>query len=616
MPDRRWDFEVQRINLDRLGIDAGERLGMVIVQPEYTLVPDGAVPFRISEACREAQKDLVEKAFQIRAAEKQARNVPIPFILFPEAAIPASEPDGLDCLRQQMLRAEGDIIFIGGLEGLSPQEIEHLVNRFRPNVDVAKPQFEAAGEFVNACVIAVKLDGGALMWHFQAKLAPSQWEQPRNMARGKRLLYFLAPHLAFICQICFDHVAVQGTEALSTSLCHYLIQNTMPLAAPLNFVFVPQCNPDPQADCVRQSTSLILNYSDPQLSNHLASVVVVNKAATFQEPSKFGRSGFHYGMDRWQIPALDVGPKGYELYRSGDVTSAVFRKRTQAIHVATLVPPSHNIRDPRNLRHPLENPRSYCIIEECDSAPCSCFPGARTSAGAFVVCDPLPCKLRDTLLASLPAADTTNRWKASDRPQSERLMAHYQEIRGQMLALNCERAGELLDLLFHIYYGKKANPDTWAEPRPCAVVELTAALCVLQEWCQPLTLGTRKEWTALLGDFLAVVVLDGENRKYSWKTLECEYQKAFKDQYYRPEMRERGILFIALRSQGQIEPVVSPGWLDFAEPHNRARLGRKRAITEPKRLQFWVCQGGLLEQARQEESIKNFMESKMGCIHG
>lgn len=102
MTDGGWDFEVVRVGLNGLCVDAGRRLGMVIVQPEYELVPDGAVSFRIAEAYREPQKELIEKVFQIRAAESQERNVPIPFIVFPEAAIPVCSPDGLDCLQHQM----------------------------------------------------------------------------------------------------------------------------------------------------------------------------------------------------------------------------------------------------------------------------------------------------------------------------------------------------------------------------------------------------------------------------------------------------------------------------------------------------------------------------------
>ena len=262
--------------MDGLSTDSGQKLGVVLVQPEYELILDGEVPFRISETNRETQTKLIEKAFQIRKAESQDREVPIPFILFPEGAIPVCDPDGLDCLSQQMTEAQGDVIFIGGLEGLSPKELKHLVNRFPPKVDVARPDFDAVGTFVNTCVIVIKPDGGDLAWHFQAKLAPSQWEQGRDMAKGKRLLYFLSNRLAFVCQICFDHIATDGTNALNLTLCHSLIKCTQPLAAPLNFVFVPQLNPKPKDACVRRNTGHILNFQDTQLSNHLTSVVMVN----------------------------------------------------------------------------------------------------------------------------------------------------------------------------------------------------------------------------------------------------------------------------------------------------------------------------------------------------
>jgi hypothetical protein len=166
----------------------------------------------------------------------------------------------------------------------------------------------------------------------------------------------------------------------------------------------------------------------------------------------------------------------------------------------------------------------------------------------------------------------------------------------------------------HEYEGRKANPDIWIEPRPSAVVELVAALCVLREWRQPLNFGTRREWTALLGDFLAVVILDGEDRKRDWMNLQVAYRRAFGDQYFRPEMRQRAVLFIALRSTGQVEPVVSR--LDFSEPDRRDILEEGKPYIEHQRLQFWVCQGSLLEQAKLERSIKDFMENKMGDVHG
>ena len=604
--DSACSFQVERINIDGLSTDSRRKLGVVLVQPEYELVLDGKVPFRVLETNRETQIKLIEKAFQIRGAESQDRNVPVPFILFPEAAIPVRDPDGLDCLSQQMAEAQGDVIFIGGLEGLSPKELRDLVNKFPPKVEVARPAFDAVGTFVNTCVIVIKPDGGDLAWHFQAKLAPSQWEQGRDMAKGTRLLYFVSRRLAFVCQICFDHIATDGTKALNLTLCDSLIECSQPLAAPLDFVFVPQWNPKPKDACVRRNTGLILNFQDPQLSNQLTTVVMVNKAAVDQESLGFGRSGFHYRDGRWQPPPSDIGPKGYELYESDDITSAVFRKRTQAIHVATWVPPSHNVGDPGNLRQPLENPRSYLITQECDPTPCSCL-AHEQACGMFVTCDCLPCKLRETLLVNLPDCDAKGRWQTADEVQHKSLVEHYGEIRAQMLTLNSARTGDLLDLLLLKYEHRKANPDTWTEPRPSAVQELVAALSVLREWDQPLALETCGAWTAHLGDSLAVVVLDGLDYEVAWRTLILAYTKKFTDLYYEPEMRKRTVLFVALRSKGRIEPSLKAEWLDFTEPKNRAVLGDDRSITQPKRPQFWVCQGNFLEQAREEKSIKHYL---------
>jgi hypothetical protein len=256
MTDGGWDFQVDRVDLVGMGIDAGQRLGMVIVQPKYDLVPDGPIPFRISEEYREAQKVLIEKAFEIRAAESQTRNVPIPFNLFPETAIPAHDPDGLDFLRQQMEEVHEDVIFIGGLEELSPEEVGEMVGKVPPAATLGF----AAGTFVNVCVIAVKSANGPLSWHFQVKLRPSKWEQPGNMAHGQRILYFVAPEVAFMCQICFDHIAAQGEESLNTVLCRQLIESVQPNAATLDFVFVPQCNPQPDHESVTKNTGFLLNY--------------------------------------------------------------------------------------------------------------------------------------------------------------------------------------------------------------------------------------------------------------------------------------------------------------------------------------------------------------------
>lgn len=613
MTNSNCDFEVERIALDDLGIDAGQRLGMVIVQPDYELIPDGTVPFRISENYREPQKSLIEKAFQIRSVESQERNMSIPFIVFPEASIPVFGPDVLDYIRQQMEHAQGELIFIGGLEGLSPQQAEEVANKF---AGATSPVF-TTGTFVNLCVIVVKSSNGQLSWHFQAKLRPSQWEQPRNMALGHRILHFVAPRIAFLCQICFDHMAADGEEILNITMCRQLIDKAQSNAATLDFVFVPQYNPSPQAPIMRQNRNHLLNYQNRAIKNDMTSIIVINKAASTQESPEYGRSGFHYRSGRWKISPTDVGPKGYELYDSEGVTSAIFRKRTQSIHVATLVPPSYNVGNSGNQRQPLENPRSYLIRDGCDATRCSCLPGTTLPIGTFVECDCLPCKLRDTAITMLPAKDGNGRWQCSDASQNQLLKRHYKMIREDMLMLGASRARELVDLLLSMhstYNCNPNNPDLWTSPQSEALTEFLSVLSILAE-LQPVNFNISPQWTARLGESFSVVLIDGLNQKYS-DEMEFSYKKRFEGNYYNPETRMKPVLFVALRSRGQVQPRVKLSWLEFTVPKDMNRLGDEDSYTRPAQLWFYVCQGGLFDEARHATIIKDFLESEMRCFLG
>ena len=610
MTSSGWDFEVQRIDLGQLEVDAGQRLGMVVVQPEYQPVPNGAVPFRISDVCREAQIGLIKRAFQIREAEREERRVPIPFVLFPEAAIPVVEVDGLSYLHEQMKEAQGEVVFIGGLEGLNRQEAEQVAVRFGAET----PVFEA-GAFVNLCVIAVKSADEQLSWYFQAKLRPSQQEDRRNMAHGRAVLHFVAPRVAFLCQICFDHIAQEGDEALGDALCRQIVKETDPDVAKLDFVFVLQCNDKPNHESFRKHTSYLVNCQrglSTQGTQGSRTVVVVNKAAASQEPSEYGRSGFHYAANRWRPPTNDIGPMGYELYDLSDVTSAVFRKRTPAIHVATLVPPSHNIGNSGNPRHPLNIPRSYLIEDGCDATTCSCLPGTSCAAGKYVECDCLPCKLRDCLLQDLPKTDPNNHhWTGPHADTSSAIESHYGEIRGELLALNCQRAVELLDLLFSAHKKRNRNPDTWKESAELdGVRQLAAALSVLREHGQ-IDFETASRWTAKLGNAISIAVLDGAYSS-DCKDLAEKYSKRHED--YSPQARSTPVLIVALRSIGRVDPIVEEIQFDYTEARNGG-LFKGSSPYEPARVRTFLCRDDLFHQARKETALGDYLSSKMEAIH-
>lgn len=609
MPNNSWNLEIQRVELNDLVIDAAQKLGLVIVQPEYNLVSDGAVPFQIVESDRKRQIELIERAFQIRASESQDRDLPVPFVLFPEASIPLDDPGGLDCLRQQMENIDDDVIFIGGLEGLSPQQAQELGKRFPSSAPAFDLSF-TAGAFVNVCVIAIKPANGTLRWYFQAKIRPSQWEQPRNMAHGKRILYFVASRVAFLCEICFDHIAAQGVEHLNTVLCKELGAATQPNAASLDFIFVPQNHPTPDHPSARENTSILLNREDRLLNNNFATVVVVNRAATATALTEYGRSGFHYREGRWRISKSDVGPKGYSLRDLDGVTSAIFRRRAEAIHAATLVPPTHNTGDSGNPRFPLETPRSHLPRNECEPW-CACLVGQSCPTGKYLECDCLPCTLSDTLTGDLADKDEKKRWQGYDKVQSEALLARYEELRTMLLKMGPDRARQVTSLLLGLHDNKSTNPDLWTSQHAEALVEFIAAMSVLAELGR-VDINTPPLWSARVTDCIAIVLLDGMEKTHHWAEMIVWYQKTFNDSYYRPESRKQPVLLVALRSRGLVQPLVKSHQLEITRPRIREGLNDKNSFVEPAPLRFYVCQDSLFDGAKQAEKLPEFLKTQMG----
>jgi hypothetical protein len=236
--------------------------------------------------------------------------------------------------------------------------------------------------------------------------------------------------------------------------------------------------------------------------------------------------------------------------------------------------------------------------------------------GEFVECDCLPCKLRDALLATLPTKDDKKRWQGSGGGQSQLLEQHYKEIRENLLMVKCDRARELVYLLLHMHDPERDrcnNPDVWSDLQSDAVVELLSALSVLAE-LQPVNFETALQWTASLGESLAVALLDGASKRHTWGEIESEYRETFEEQYYRPDSRRRPVLLVALRSGGLVEPLVTQSWLDFTEPRGPNRLGDEDSYTKPMALRFYVCQDALFEGARQAPTITEFLKDKMRCI--
>lgn len=602
--------EVVPINLDSISIDAGQRLGMIFVQPEYELLPDGEIPFKIYGSFRSAQNDLISRAFQIRAKEMLNRSWPVPFILFPELSISISNPDGMATLQCQLSEAEGEVIFIGGLEGLSFDEITELCDRFPPPDSSLIPQ-DNAGGYINVCLIVIKAAAGEIRWYYQAKLRPSPREHGYNMAEGTRVLYFTSAGLSFLCQICFDQIATEG-ESLNDIIYKQLGNLASPNAAKLDFIFVPQFNKDPNHDEIKKSRKFLLNYETREFNSSLTTIVNINKAADSQESIQYGRCGLHYKSNRWALPKNWVGPIGYELYEENQVTSAVFRKRTPGIHAANITPPVLNDGGSGEPRMPLKTVRCYLVTNGCDPTPCSCLPITACDVGAYVECYCLPCKLRDTILSNYPASDQKKRWHDLASDPSPSLIDDYLSVRRDVLTLSSSRSREIINMLLLMHSsedGYPKNPDLWKPAQEEALIELFAALSTLKELSE-LEFNTESLFSVQLNSSTVVVFLDGKNDCHSITQIEKEYIEQFEVQLRRSDYSNKRILLIGLRSRGSATPLVRPAEQKYLKHRNNG-YSTEQPITAVRPLQLFVSRNTLFENARCSESISDYLRREM-----
>lgn len=599
------------INLDFISIDAGQKMGMIFVQPKYELLPDGEIPFKISDDFRPVQNDLLSKSFQIRAEEMPNRNGTVPFILFPELSIPVSNPDGMATIQSQLYEAEGEVIFIGGLEGLSSTEIAELFDKYPPPDPSLIPQY-STGRYVNVCVIAIKAADNKIRWYYQGKLRPTPWEQGSNMSQGTHVLYFISTGLSFLCQICFDQIATEG-DYLNKTIYQQLEKLFPPHAAKLDFIFIPQFNKNPNHDEMKKSRKFLLNYERQGFNSSLTTVVNINKAADIQESIQYGRSGLHYKSKRWALPKDCVGPIGYELYdENEEVTSAVFRKRTPGIHVANIRPPVLNDGATGTLRMPLETPRCYSIINGCDSIPCPCLPGTACDVGTYVECYCLPCKLRDTIVSNYPQSDHRRRWHDIESNLIQNLINNYSSVRRDVLLLSPLRSREIIGMLLLMHSSEdecSKNPDLWKPAQEEALIELFAALSTLKELSE-LEFNTESLFSVQLNSSMVVVFLDGKNNHHSIREIEKEYIKQFGIQLRRSCSSNKKILLVGLRSREPAGPQIKPAEKEYTEPQGDEQA-TEQPITTIRRLQLFVSGNTLFENARNSESISDYLKEGM-----
>jgi len=601
------DIKIEAEDLGQLNIDPEADLAMVIGQPHFEVTSAG--PIKVAQHYRQRNLNVIKQAFEIRRDEMPQRGA-VPIIIFPEFTIPVDGPRTLDLVNHEIAQAEGDLVFISGMEWMTPNDIEGLAQVY--NTEYPET---AAGDFVNSCVIAVKHPPNPVRWYFQAKLFPSPEEQNRNLRGGKSVYYFYTSHLGFICQICFDLIAEEGNQIFAPILMRKIGASDAPTTSlkRMDYIFVPQYNPNPNHHSFNRCTYEMLAPGYHGVHNESAVLLAINAAAHSQGDDTFGCSGFHY-RDRWYVSRKD-SPNGYGLRQTErDVTTAVFRKRTAAIHIATLVPPLSNAGQSGNPRSPLTSPRSYIPDAEgtvCDAPECHERP-IGTAARRYLSCGALPCCLRSHLRGNLPDTDSRGRWEAVDKNFQRSLREAYGQLRYRVFALPRAKAEGIMDLLFFTRPERKGNPDTWGADHLEALKEWVAALSVL-ETKEELLLAPSLHLTARLGGNLHFAIVDGAQEQYM--KAANKYHERFAGELNDTSSREGFLVLAVLRSRG-LTSLLSE--IDITE-HRTADLdkppGEKSAVS-PRKGTFVTCSQAFFERALGSSTPQRELDEQLGRING
>lgn len=343
--------KVIEVDLGLLGIRFPRgQVGMVIAQPYVKFTgnePFTLLPETLQRAFECIDETLAVARRCVHGAEKTH------FTIFPECTLPGLE--GIERVTEALTQENwpAETVVIGGVDGLTRIQFAELLQR--PNT-VHDPEGNGLDrmrddQWVNCCVIWVKLPTGEVSCWVQPKLAPAWVELDVNhqsMYKGRSIFLFKgtyadydAPY-QFATLLCFDWIG----SSHNLRMWQWLLQGINIAAAergavlPLTWLFVAQCNEVPShASFMGQVGQFFDSAGYPRVHRANTCLVMANVAgrATPGKAEKYGRSAVIFTPDRLVRPdCMPTYCNGGETQRAGNplenFRDAVFRERGACIH--------------------------------------------------------------------------------------------------------------------------------------------------------------------------------------------------------------------------------------------------------------------------------------------
>jgi hypothetical protein len=312
--------------------------GLALVQPRVPLEPSAEAGFRITQLERVNSTNAIGLiAEYLRTHQGQHYDHPH-FILFPELSI---TEEGLVELEDYVrTRAPHNTIIIAGIEGLSWNAYESLLDRSdNPEEARFKPPVGTV-DWVNCQIICVREDDGASKLYVQSKFRHSHLEQPQGrVLEGQDLLLFSLQlteqrDFSFISLICADLIIQDNAGSPLAQALEELRAYATKNKINLEIIFGLLLNRSLEAEPFPTVIANTFNADHSQLDLQDTALVLVNCASASNDGSQeFGQSCLIFHRTSWKIfRSSDTAPRWYTADDWHGTHRFTLQENTSAIH--------------------------------------------------------------------------------------------------------------------------------------------------------------------------------------------------------------------------------------------------------------------------------------------
>lgn len=546
---------VKPISINADVVSKEGRIRMVFVHPHLDCVLT-ETGFGLNADCRQVQEKVIRQSLDISQEQTRSESNQAPFLVFPELCIPFGMLAEIDEIIQATAWPTNSVV-VGGLESVGITECARLLERSN-NPDDCKGIWNIGSTFANLSITWIKASDGEVLKFVQPKLRPSGPEQARQgMYHGNFVLVYQTSGLSFLSLICFDCIAENHVTSSSEQILKALGEGAQAgQSVNLDLTLALQHNNNPEHPAFLEFARTILYGGGHKVNVADGAVAFINSAHSMHGRGHrrcHGRSGFYYRPVRWvAIPddgPLEKVPETFALetpYASPplkELVRARFREDGPCLHIFDYVVPSTVPPAAGAQKYPLDVATCYKILDD-----------GKLEAGRQV---PALWKVVfDWINEESTGSHVRFGCHSGLRTRIDELR---EQIRQQILTIEIDRLGEIVDLLLIGFpepnARPKLNPDSWQNKHDWfddahgqALIELLSVSVILGLIDEVILSISTKAFAGTVGK-MYFVVLHGSGESSALQ-LQKKYQAWLKRTPWGESAGKVGLLILSRLERG------------------------------------------------------------------